>query len=591
MVLARKWRPRTFDEVNGQAHVTTPLRNAVRTGRIPHALLFTGPRGTGKTTLARIFACCLNNSKGPSDSFDPEDPDCIAIQSGHSTDVQEIDAASRTGVDDVRDIIESIRYAPSPGKYRVYIVDEVHMLSTAAFNALLKTLEEPPPRSLFVFCTTNPEKIPFTVLSRCQRYDLRRIATSEVAANLRRIAKAEGIRISDASLAAIARAGEGSMRDSQTLLDQLLAYGGEQVDDAQVAEVLDLVDRKLLLAIATACLDADAASALAACRRAWDRGIDAKRLGGELLGTLRDLVVLRVAPRAGLVEGGEGDVAALSELAARSEEPRLRRMFRALLREQEDLAWAPDPFAVLEVALVRLASMPSGDEVDALLGRIDALETRLRGETPEPGGVPGGGGLRRPSAPAAPATPGGSGMRAESQSAESAPLATPASTPPPARDEEPPPPDEAPPEAFTGFGAAPPTRSGAPAPLTQVFDRLRSFAQDENRGLFAALEGGRLLTKSDDALRIALPSAIASRRLETRRPDLESVISRFFGKPMRVELVVDPGAAAPNNSRAAGGGELARKRRQDALAHPSVNAALEILGAEIAEIRPLGSAS
>ncbi|MBM4385914.1 MAG: DNA polymerase III subunit gamma/tau, partial [Deltaproteobacteria bacterium] len=405
MVLARKWRPRTFEEVDGQAHVTTPLRNAIRTGRIPHALLLTGPRGTGKTTLARIFACCLNHSKGPSDSFDPEDPECVAIQSGHSTDVQEIDAASRTSVDDVREIIESIRYAPSPGKHRVYIVDEVHMLSTPAFNALLKTLEEPPPRSLFVFCTTNPEKIPFTVLSRCQRYDLRRIATSQVAANLKRIAKAEGIAISDASLAAVARAGEGSMRDSQTLLDQLLAYGEGKVDDAQVAEVLDLVDRKLLLAMATACIDGDAAAALAAIRRAWDRGIDAKRLGGELLATLRDLVVLRVAPNAGLVEGGEGDVAALRELAARAEEPRLRRMFRALLKEQEDLAWAPDPFAVLEVALVRLATMPSGDEVEALLARIDALEKRLRGETPEPGGGGGGGFARRaPPAQGSPPT-------------------------------------------------------------------------------------------------------------------------------------------------------------------------------------------
>jgi DNA polymerase-3 subunit gamma/tau len=637
MVLARKWRPRTFDEVTGQAHVTTPLRNAVRTGRIPHALLFTGPRGTGKTTLARIFACCLNNAKGPSDSFDPDDPDCAAIQAGHSTDVQEIDAASRTGVEDVRDIIESIRYAPSPGKHRVYIVDEVHMLSTAAFNALLKTLEEPPPRSLFVFCTTNPEKIPFTVLSRCQRYDLRRIPTSEVTANLKRIAKAEGIQISDASLAAIARAGEGSLRDSQTLLDQLLAYGGERVDDAQVAEVLDLVDRKLLLAIAGACVDGDAAAALAACRRAWDRGVDAKRLGGELLGTLRDLVVLRVAPKAGLVEGGEGDVAALAELAARAEEPRLRRMFRALLKEQEDLAWAPDAFAVLEVALVRLASMPAGDEVEALLGRIDALERRLRGETPESGGG-GGGSPRRTGAPVVqPAR--GSGPSAEAQRArasaerEAKPASAPApsnagpepsasagegpadsalpassarepaapSTPAPApvhtdgaaRDaleEEPPLPDEVPPEALGGFAAAP-ARASGPALLAQVFDRLRAFAQQENRGLFAALEGGRLLAKSEESLRIALPSAIAARRLEARKPELEGVVARFFGKPMRVELAADGGGAASAvNAKAAADSELARKRRQEALAHPAVNTALEILGAEIDEIRPLGGA-
>ena len=622
-VLARKWRPRTFDDVTGQAHVTTPLRNAVRTGRIPHALLLTGPRGTGKTTLARIFACCLNNSKGASDSFDPDDPDCLAIQSGHSTDVQEIDAASRTGVEDVREIIESIRYAPSPGKYRVYIVDEVHMLSTPAFNALLKTLEEPPPRSLFVFCTTNPEKIPFTVLSRCQRYDLRRIPTSEVAANLRRISKAEGIQISEASLAAVARAGEGSLRDSQTLLDQLLAYGSFAIDDAQVAEVLDLIDRKLLFAILEACIAGDAAGALASCRRAWDRGIDAKRLGGELLGTLRDLVVLRIAPKLGLVEASEADVAALAELAGRTEEPRLRRMFRALLKEQEDLAWAPDPFAVLEVALVRLATMPSGDELDALLGRIDALEKRLRGENPEAGGGPGNagtsGGARKPSATAPQASRASAGLRSETGPVTSealrvseAPAASEAperetkrALPPPeprialaappavsddASSEEPPLPDEAPPEAYASLGAAAPPRTSAPAPLNQVFDRLRAFAQEENRGLFAALEGGRLLAKSDDTLRIGLPSAIAARRLEARKPELESVCARFFGKPMRVELAADAAvSAAPNNAKANGGGEEARKRRQEALAHPNVNVALEILGAEILEIRPFGA--
>ncbi len=343
-VLARKYRPRGFDEVIGQDHVTTPLRNAIRSGRIPHAILLTGPRGTGKTTLARIFAACLNAEKGPTDSPDPEDPACLEIQAGTSVDVQEIDAASRTSVDDVREIIESIRYAAAPGKHRIFIVDEVHMLSTPAFNALLKTLEEPPPESLFVFCTTNPEKIPFTVVSRCQRYDLRRIATAEVAENLGRIAEAEGLSVSETSLLAVARAGDGSMRDSLTLLDQLIAFGGEKVDDSRVAEVLDLIDRSVLLAIVTGCIEGNAGDALTACRHAWESGVDAKRLGGELLGLLRDLVVLRVAPEAGLVEGADAEVEALRKLSGLTEEARLRRMFRALLKEQEDLAWAPDPF-------------------------------------------------------------------------------------------------------------------------------------------------------------------------------------------------------------------------------------------------------
>jgi len=563
-VLARKWRPQTFDEVTGQTHVTTPLRNAIRAGRIPHAILLTGPRGTGKTTLARIFASCLNAEKGPTDTPDAGDPNVRAIQNGSSTDVQEMDAASRTGVDDVREIIESVKYAAAPGKWRIFIVDEVHMLSTAAFNALLKTLEEPPPKSLFVFCTTDPDKVPYTVQSRCQRYDLRRIPTAEVAGRLRAIADAEKIEVSEASLLAVARAGDGSLRDALTLLDQLLAFGGGKVDDARVAEVLDLIDRALLTAIAKACIEGDAAAALEACRRAWERGVDAKRLGEALLGTFRDLVVLRIAPGRGLVEGADAEIAALAELAGRSEEARLRRMFRALLREQEDLAWAPDAFAVLEMAVVRCATLAPGDQVEALLARIDQLEKRLSGAG---GDEPGGSGGSKPGARRA-ASGASAGKAGPAQ--EAAPLAA-----PPLPEPEP----EVEPELDAQAPAA--------APLEQVFDRLRAFAQDANRGLFAALEGGRLVARTEETLRIALPSAIAVRRLEGRIGELAGVCERFFGKALRVVLEADGPAAEPT-ARPAGADPLAQKRRQEALNHPAVNQALEILEGEILEIRPLG---
>ena len=560
-MLARKWRPQTFDEVTGQSHVTTPLRNAIRSGRIPHAILLTGPRGTGKTTLARIFASCLNAEKGPTDTPAPDDENVRAIQNGTSTDVQEMDAASRTGVDDVRDIIESVRYAAAPGKWRIFIVDEVHMLSTAAFNALLKTLEEPPPKSLFVFCTTDPDKVPYTVQSRCQRYDLRRIPTAEVAGRLRAIAEAEKIGVSEASLLAVARAGDGSLRDALTLLDQLLAHGGGQVDDAHVAEVLDLIDRALLTAIAAACVAGDAAAALEACRRAFERGVEAKRLGEALLGTFRDLVVLRLAPDRGLVEGADAEIAALTELAGRGEEARLRRMFRALLKEQEDLAWAPDPFAVLEMAVVRCATLAPGDKVEELLARLDGLERRLAGG----GGDAGGAAPSR----AAPAARGGAPKPPRSEAAP-APAAAAPPEPEPAGEPEP---DLAEP--------------AAEAPLPLVFDRLRNFAQQANRGLFAALEGGRLAARTGETLRIALPSAIAVRRLEGRLAELSAVVERFFGRPHQVVLEADggPAEAAP---RAAGPDPLAQRRRQEALNHPAVNQALEILEGEIVEIKPLG---
>jgi DNA polymerase-3 subunit gamma/tau len=456
-------------------------------------------------------------------------------------------------VDDVREIIESIRYAPSPGKHRIYVVDEVHMLSTPAFNALLKTLEEPPPRSLFIFATTNPEKIPYTVVSRCQRHDLRRIPTADVAETLGHIAKAEGLEISEQSLATVARAGEGSLRDSLTLLDQLIAFGGERIEDHQVAEVLDLIDRRLLAGIIEACIDGDPAGALAACRRASDSGIDVRRLGAALLRGLRDLVVLRIAPDAeGMVEGADAELEELRVLAGRAEETRLRRMFRALLKEQEDLAWAPEPSAVLEMALVRLATMPPGDDVAQLLARIDALEQRLSSAS---GGSSGSG------------SSGGGEPRAREGSREPAetrgePVGT----------------------ASLESATVPPEEPGAPRPI--IYDRLCAFAQEQNRGLFAALEGGRLVAQDEGRIEIELATSVGVRRLMARIGELEAVCKRFFGRPTRVTLTAkerlvpgsDPGPAD----------DRALRQRKEALSHPNVNQALEILGGEIVEIRPLG---
>jgi DNA polymerase-3 subunit gamma/tau len=585
-VLARKWRPQAFDEIAGQEHVTTPLRNAIRSNRVPHAILLTGPRGVGKTTIARLLARCLNCEKGPTDTPCGECSPCREITASTSTDVQEIDAASRTSVDDVRELIESIRYAAAPGKHRIFVVDEVHMLSTAAFNALLKTLEEPPPRSLFLFATTNPEKIPFTVLSRCQRYDLRRIPAARVVERLREIAEAEKVRVSDKSLALIAREGEGSLRDAMTLLDQVIALGGSEVDDERVADVLDLIDRRLVLGIAQACIDGDAASALEACGRCADAGIDPKRLGGELLGLLRDLVVLRVAPDAeGLVEGNDAELAELGALSQRTEPARLRRMFRALLKEQEDLTWAPQPQTVLEMAAVRLATLPAGDDVATLLGRLEALERRLRGEPGSGGG--GGNGGERESPRAASRTkppargPGRGGVKT-ANAADGGPDRTPAGSDPAF---------ERPAQAPRGEAESAAPRPGAPssgsaeAPLEVVYARLRHFAQEQNRVLSAALEGSELVERSAERLRIRVPHRFAARRLESRRDELAEICERFFGRRMRVELAMGEEALEAEKRGDTG---VARRRRLEALNHPAVNLALEVLGGEIVEIHPLG---
>lgn len=618
-MLARKWRPTRFDEVAGQAHVTTALRNAIRSDRVPHALLLTGPRGVGKTTIARLLARALNCEKGPTPEPCGTCTFCREIAAGSSTDVQEIDAASRTSVDDVREIIEAVRYAPTPGKWRIFVIDEVHMLSAAAFNALLKTLEEPPPRSLFVFATTNPEKIPFTVASRCQRYDLRRLAAAEVAARLREVATAEGLRLSDASLLALARAGEGSLRDALTLLDQVVAVAGVEVADAEVAAILDLIDPELLNAILRACLERDPAAALTACARAAEAGIDAKRLGATLVGRLRDLVVLRLAPdRPGLVEASDAEVAELRALAERAEPARLRRMFRALVHEQEDLAWAPEPFAVLEMALVRLATLAPGDEVGELLARLDALERRLAGGGVggEPGpasegpsrraGSPGGGSARKggPGAPRRAEAAAGPQVTAASAPAESPvaapePAAEPEPDPEPLRAEAPAAPTtpvaepaaELEPVTERDPAELDPTATASPAgelPREAVFDRLRVFAQRENRGLFAALEGGRMSHWDGERLRVVVQSGIAARRLFERRADLAAVCERFFDRPVRVELEIESDDSDLVARGRQASLETGTARRREALNHPAINAALEILDAEIVEIRPLG---
>jgi DNA polymerase-3 subunit gamma/tau len=404
-VLARRWRPQSFDDVAGQAHVVTALRNAIRLGRLPHALLLAGPRGVGKTTLARILARGLNCDTGPTDQPCGRCSPCTEIAAGHSLDVQEIDAASNTGVDNVRELRESVRYAAAAGKHRIFIIDEVHMLSTAAFNALLKTLEEPPPRSLFVLATTDPQKIPATVLSRVARFDLKLLGSAEMLARLTQIAAEEKLEIPQSVLRALVREGAGSLRDALTLLDRLVGGLGPKVDEAEANAVLDLIDRRLLSSILEPVLDHDPAAALVAVRTALAGGADPARLAADLLAALRDLLVARlVDDPAELLDATPEEVAEIQQRARPHSPETLQQLFRLLLVRNQDLPGAPRPDHVLEMAVARLASLPQAEDLGRLIARLDALEGG--GTAPPSGGGPGGRAAAGPArTPAAGATP------------------------------------------------------------------------------------------------------------------------------------------------------------------------------------------
>ena len=376
-VLARKWRPRTFDEVVGQGTVTRTLKNALASGRIGHAFLLSGARGVGKTTTARILAKALNCSKGEGPTAEPcgECSSCLEIASGTSLDVQEIDGATHNGVEQVRELRESARYNPARDRFKIWIIDEVHMLSTGAFNALLKTLEEPPPRVKFVFATTEYHKIPDTILSRCQQYDFRLIPARELVAHLRLVADGEGIEVSDDTLARLARTAEGSARDALSLFDQVLSFSGQTVRDEDVSALLGLIDRELLLAASRAVAAGDSLAALELVERLSDYGADYRNFTRELILHFREILLVKVAP-------GESALVAqlvpeerdrLLPVAAALSEEDLLRIFEVLAKAETDLRLAQDPRVTLEMALLKIVQMQRLLPFAELVARVERL--------------------------------------------------------------------------------------------------------------------------------------------------------------------------------------------------------------------------
>ena len=572
LVLARKWRPKTFADVVGQATVTRTLQNAIASGRIGHAFLFSGARGVGKTTAARILARALNCHKADGPTAEPcarpDDPKlacpaCHEIWSGTSLDVQEIDGASNNGVEQVRELRESARYNPARDRFKIWIIDEVHMLSMPAFNALLKTLEEPPPRVKFVFATTEYHKLPDTILSRCQQYDFRLIPAKELVEHLRAVATGEGVKISEDALARIARAAEGSARDALSLFDQVLSFSGAEVRDEDLQALLGLIDRELLLAASQGIAQGDSLALLDLVERLSDYGADLRNFTRELTLHFRELLLLKLAPEgsrllAGLVPEERERLRPIAE--AYSEED-LLRVFEVLTKTETDLRWAQDPRVTLELALLKLAQLRRLMPFAELVDRIE----RLGGGGSTTGAPPSAG---RASASASRAEGGRSQTAAASGSTSARPAPREAaSVDPPPR-----PPRTEPAEAPRGPVDVQDPQALLGAMLTEA--QRRPSLLLPLRSATARLDAGVLV--------IEVPADFAA-FAEHHADEYRELAVKVAGRPLKVRI-----ATTGAGSEEPAGDEKAAARRtllEQASQEPAVQEALEIFKGRIVDVR------
>ncbi len=613
LVLARKYRPQTFGEMAGQEHVVRTLANALKSGQLAHAYLFTGPRGVGKTTSARLVAKALNCVKGPTATPCGECSPCVEIAEGRSVDVVEIDAASNNGVDNVRDIIEAVKYRPARDRYKVYVVDEVHMLSTGAFNALLKTLEEPPDHVKFVLATTDVHKVPETIVSRCQRFDFRRLTQQQLVDQLRKVAGAEGMRISDGALALVARAAEGGMRDALSSLDQVRAACGEDTSDAAVAEAVGAVDSAAVARLSRALIGRDGAALLAEVEALHSRGQEMRRVAEELARHLRDVVVARLVPAAplDLTDLERAEVLAQAQAA---EPAQLTRLFDLAQRAITEVKLSDQPRHALEVALLKGAYLAPGAEMGELVARLEAMAAGAPLVAGGSGGGSSSGSLGGgPSGGVRPASPVGAAARL--------------SAAPPSRPPEPPALPAQPGEARGGnstapagfspiapFGtpgcaagaepASPPRAAPQDDPSAPPAERWRAAVESVERQspfVAQALKHAALLGIEGGEIRLQLPrgSPMAG-AAERKRPEAEASLSRFFGLAVKLvlslgdapspEAAVQPAAAPPTSIIAAEKAERAARHAQreaEARAHPNIQGAVRILEGDIHRVDDL----